>query len=83
MALFLSIIASMVPYLPVLLSVAGWMLSFFGASKENLAKYQEMIQKNKDSGLISVDTYTKLSNFHSQMETEAQKKLDDAAKPKP
>ena len=76
MALFLSICAALVPYIPILLQVAGWAINFFGASQANLQAYQDMIEKNKDSGLITVETYKKLSDWHQQMADAAQAKAD-------
>lgn len=74
MTTVLAILAAFVPYLPVLLQLAGWLISWFGASKENLQQYQDMIEKNKDSGLITVDTYQKLSDFHAQLSAEYEAK---------
>lgn len=74
MTAFLAIIGALVPYIPILLDLAAWGIKTFGASKANLQQYQDMIQKNKDSGLITVETYQKLSDWHQQMLADLEKK---------
>ncbi len=70
----IAFLISLAPFIPVMLQLAGYLMNFFGASKENLAAYQDMIQKNKDSGLITVETARKLSDYHSQMTADYEKK---------
>ncbi len=72
------------PFIPGILSVVTFLIKMFGTSEANLRAYAEMIQKNKDSGLITVETYERLSDFHKQMlaEYDAEDKAK-AAEPKP
>ncbi len=63
----IAVLISLAPFLPVFLEIAGFLIQMFGTSKANLEAYNAMIQKNKDSGLITVDTAQKLSDFHAQM----------------
>ncbi len=65
---------TLAPYLPVFLQIAGYLISLFGTSKANLQAYQDMIQKNKDSGLITVETAQKLQDFHAQLLADYEKK---------
>ncbi len=58
---------SLAPFIPAMLEIAGFFINMFGTSKANLQAYADMIQKNKDSGLITVETYQKLVDFHKQM----------------
>lgn len=80
MTAFLAIIGGLVPYIPILLDIAGWAIKLFGASDANLQAYQDMIQKNKDAGLITVETYQKLSGWHQDMINAANAKAASLAK---
>ncbi len=70
----IALLISLAPFLPVLLNIAGILINMFGTSKANLQAYADMIQKNKDSGLISVETAQKLSGYHEQMLADYEKK---------
>ena len=74
----IAFLISLAPFLPVILQVVGWLISLFGTSKANLEAYQAMIQKNKDAGLISVETAERLAAFHAQLlaDAEARAKAD-------
>lgn len=63
----IAFLISVAPFIPAALSIAGLLIKWFGTSEANLKAYQEMIENNKDSGLISAETYKKLSDFHQQM----------------
>lgn len=63
----IAFLISLAPFIPVMLQIAGFFIEMFGTSKANLEAYQSMIQKNKDSGLITVETAEKLSDWHKQM----------------
>jgi len=76
----LAFIIGLAPYIPVMLQVAGFFIQWFGASKENIAAYGAMIEKNKDSGLISVETYKTLADFHKQLSDDLQKKEQEKPK---
>lgn len=76
MTAILAFLGVLTPYIPILLDVAGWAIKFFGASQANLQAYQDMIQKNKDAGLVTVETYQKLSDWHQQMIDAANAKAD-------
>lgn len=80
MSAFISLLISLAPFIPAMISIAGFLIDMFGASKQNLIDYQDMIQKNKDAGLITVDTYQKLSDFHKQMLTKYNTKEGDNKK---
>ncbi len=70
----IAFLISLAPYIPVMLEVAGFFISMYGTSAANLELYAEMIQKNKDAGLITVETAQKLSDFHAQMKADYDKK---------
>lgn len=70
----IAFLIALAPLIPVMLSIAGFFIQMFGTSKANLDAYQAMIQQNKDAGLITVDTYTKLNDFHKQMREEYERK---------
>lgn len=63
----LAFLGALVPYVPALISIAGFLLNLFGQSKANLDAYQAFLQANKDAGLITVENMTKLSNWHTEM----------------
>jgi hypothetical protein len=69
----IAFLISMAPFLPVILQIVGFLINMFGTSKENLAAYQKMIEANKDAGLITVDTYKKLVEFHQQLKDDYDK----------
>ncbi len=70
----IAFLITLAPYLPVVLQIVGYLISMFGTSKENLAAFQDMIQKNKDSGLITVETARRLQDFHAQLLADYDKK---------
>lgn len=70
----IAFLIGLAPYIPIMLQIAGFFIQMFGTSKENLAAYQDMIQKNKDAGLITVETAQKLSDFHAQMKADYEAK---------
>lgn len=70
----IAFLISLAPFLPAILQIAGMLIQMFGTSKENLQKYQDMIQKNKDAGLITVETAQKLQDFHAQLLADYDKK---------
>lgn len=80
MTILLTVLGAIVPYLPILLNLAGFAIKYFGASDANLKQYQDMIEKNKDAGNISVENYQKLSDWHQQMIDAANAKADQMKK---
>lgn len=68
------VVAILLALIPVVLQIAGFAIQWFGASKADLDAYQKMIEANKDAGLITVDTYTKLTDFHQQMRDDYEKR---------
>ncbi len=76
----IAFLITLAPFLPVVLQIAGILINMFGTSKENIQAFQDMIQKNKDAGLITVDTEQKLSDYHAQMKADYEKKQAAAAK---
>jgi hypothetical protein len=89
MSAIIAFLISLAPFIPVMLQLAGMLISWFGASAANLAAYQAMIQQNKDAGLITVETAQRLADYHQQMADDYAKKqaahqaIADAARPKP
>ncbi len=85
----LAFLIALAPMIPAVLSIAGLVIKWFGASEQNLKDYAEMVQKNKDSGLITVETAEKLASYHEQMAAEyaakqaAHQAIADAAGAKP
>jgi hypothetical protein len=75
----LSFLAAFAPYWPAIIQLAGLLLEIFGASKQNLEQYQQMIQANKDTGLVSVDVYERLTAHHQKLLDDYNKK--QGAKP--
>lgn len=71
MTAILAILGALAPFLPIALQIAGWAIQFFGASSANLKAYQDMLEKNKDAGNITVETYSKLSDWHKDMKEKA------------
>ncbi len=63
----LAVLLAVAPYIPAVLEFAGIFIKMFGASAANLQAYADMIEKNKDSGLITVETYERLSAYHKQI----------------
>lgn len=80
MTLILGFLGALAPFLPILIEVAGFLIKMFGASADNLKQYQDMIQKNKDAGLVTVETYQKLSDWHKEMLDAANAKAAAAQK---
>lgn len=80
MTMILTFLGVLVPYIPIVLDLAGFLIKMFGSSDANLKQYQDMIQKNKDAGNISVENYQRLSDWHKQMLDAAAAKQDP---PKP
>lgn len=74
----ITFLIALAPFIPAMLSIAGFFIKMFGTSEANLKAYQEMVQKNKDAGLISVETYNKLNDFHALM----LKKMEEKEKAK-
>ncbi len=70
----IAFLISLAPFIPTILQLVAWIFSWAGASKENLQAYQDMIQKNKDSGKITVETAQKLADYHQQMADDYAKK---------
>ncbi len=71
----IAFLIALAPFIPAMLSIAGFFIKMFGTSEANLKAYQDMIQKNHDSGQITTETYEKLTDFHQQMLIEYQAKL--------
>lgn len=80
MTIVLGLLAALAPFIPIVMEIAGFLIKMFGASKENLQQYQDMIQKNKDAGLVTVENYQRLSDWHQQMIDAANAKADEAKK---
>lgn len=74
--MFLGILAAIVPYLPVILQLIGWGFKTFGASEEQLKKFQEMVDKASKEGLLSVDSHDRLTKHRAEIE----KRLAEKAK---
>jgi hypothetical protein len=74
--LMIAFLIALAPFIPALLSVAGFLIKMFGTSEANLKAFEAMVQKNKDAGLITVETYQRFQDFHQQMlqEYEAKQK---------
>ncbi len=72
--MIISILLAIVPFIPVFLQIAGFFIGRFGASEENLKAYQDMVEKNKDSGHTSVETYEKLDQYDKEMDEDLAKK---------
>lgn len=63
----IAFLISLAPFLPIILQVVGIIIKWFGTSEENLKAYADMVQKNKDAGLITVDAARKLQRYHDEM----------------
>jgi predicted MPP superfamily phosphohydrolase len=63
----IAFLISLAPFIPIILQIAGILIKWFGTSEENLKAYADMVQKNKDAGLITVDTARKLQGYHDEM----------------
>ncbi len=50
----IALLLGIAPYLPFLLQMIGTLMSAFGASKEELAIYQDMVEKQNAAGDLSV-----------------------------
>jgi 16S rRNA G527 N7-methylase RsmG len=70
----IAFLISLAPFIPLILDVVAFLIKQFGTSKENLKAYEDMVQKNKDSGLISVETANRLTDYHAQMLAEYEAK---------
>lgn len=76
----IAFLIALAPFIPAMLSIAGFFINMFGTSKANLDAYEKMVQQNKDSGLISVDTAEELFAFHQKMLTKYESKTVDKIK---
>lgn len=63
----IAFLLALAPLIPGILSIVGVLIKWFGTSEANLKAYNEMVQKNKDSGLTTVDTYEKIDGFHKEL----------------
>lgn len=63
----IAFLISLAPFIPIILQVVGIIIKWFGTSEENLKAYADMVQKNKDAGLITVDAARKLQGYHDEM----------------
>lgn len=63
----IAFLISLAPFIPIILQVVGILIKWFGTSEENLKAYADMVQKNKDAGLITVDAARKLQSYHDEM----------------
>lgn len=79
----IAFLISLAPFIPVILQLVGLLIQWFGTSKENLAAYQAMIEKNKDAGKITVETAQALQDLHAKLLARYElKHTSDQAKPK-
>lgn len=60
----------LLPLLPTLLTILGWILKWMGANEQVQADYKKLIESTKDSGLISV-------NMKDRLLKQKQEILDD------
>ncbi len=75
----IAILASLSTYLPFLLSVAGFVITWFGDSKKNLADFQKLIEANKDTGLITVTEHERFQAYHDYLKAKmAEKETSNA-----
>lgn len=77
----IAFLIGLAPFIPIILDVVAFLIKMFGTSKENLKAYEDMVQKNKDSGLISAETARRLSGFHAEMLAEYEKKENPSEPP--
>lgn len=70
----IAFLIALAPFIPAVLSIAGFIIKIFGTSEANMKAFQEMVQKNKDTGLITVDTAEKLEQFHKEMMEEYERR---------
>lgn len=78
MAAIISFLIAMAPFIPALLSVAAFFLKMFGSSEKTLQEYQDMIQRLKDDGRISIETHD--AHLKNKQDILTQIEKDKAAK---
>ncbi len=85
----ISFLLALAPLFPAIISIIGLLIKWFGASAKQLKDYADVVQKNKDSGLITVETAERLADYHEQMAKEyaekmaAHQAIADVVKPPP
>ncbi len=70
----IAFLISMAPFLPVVLDIVGMFFSAFGASAENLKLYQDMITKQNQSGLLSLQSHDRLLAHQAAIEARMKSK---------
>ena len=76
----IAFLLALAPFIPSILSLAGFAIKLFGASEKDLQAYADMVQKNKDSGLITVETYERLKGYREELKREANADTDTEEK---
>ena len=56
----MAFLATLTPYIPILLTLVGWVLRFIGANEADLAAYQKMIDDANAAGDLSIESHDRL-----------------------
>ncbi len=63
----MTFLLGIVPLLPTIFTILGWVLKWMGANEAVLEKYKQLVISTQESGLLSVNVKDRLLSQHDRI----------------